>query len=66
MYSARVAHRPPPGISREQARDARARAWTYVFDVWNSKKATRPAPEPSGRDDAKESKHGVATANVTR
>jgi hypothetical protein len=40
-----------PGVTPEQARDARARCWIYVFDVWN-KKAAGPAPEPDSRSDA--------------
>jgi hypothetical protein len=27
-----------PGITPEQARDARARAWAYVFKCWHAKK----------------------------
>jgi hypothetical protein len=27
-----------PGITTEQARDARARVWAYVFQCWDAKK----------------------------
>jgi hypothetical protein len=54
-----------PDISPGAARDTRARAWSYVFDVWN-RKADEPAPESVGRDDAKEAKHGAATASLTK
>ena len=30
--------RPIPTISPEQARDARARAWVFVFQCWHAKK----------------------------
>jgi hypothetical protein len=33
----RVAIRPLSGISQEQARDARARAWAFVFQCWQEK-----------------------------
>jgi hypothetical protein len=39
------------GISLEQARDARARAWAFVFQCWQEKQmATEPAAEPDGRN----------------
>jgi hypothetical protein len=37
MDSIRVVHRPNPVISPEQARNARARAWAFVFDCWQKK-----------------------------
>ena len=44
-----------PGITPEQARDARARAWNFVFDCWEHKKA---AVDVGGEDLArKESKN---------
>jgi len=33
-----IAVKPLPNISPEQARDARARAWAYVFECWHAKK----------------------------
>jgi hypothetical protein len=53
----RVLVRPTSGISPEQSRDARARAWTYVFQSFyrrNGKETVEPAPEPDTRDEAKE------------
>jgi hypothetical protein len=32
-------------ISTEQARDARARAWIYVLDIWNKKAAGAGGPD---------------------
>jgi hypothetical protein len=29
---------PAPGITPEQARDTRSRAWAYVFECWDAKK----------------------------
>ena len=42
-----------PDTTPDQARDARARAWAFVFDCHAKKKATRPG----GPDDAEESKN---------
>jgi hypothetical protein len=36
MTSARIVH-TSPSITPEQARDARARAWAYVFSCWHAK-----------------------------
>jgi len=32
-----IVQHPRPGISPEQASDARARAWMYVFASWHAK-----------------------------
>ena len=43
-----------PGLTPEEARDVRARAWRFVFDCWEQKKA---AGEVGGEEHArKESK----------
>ena len=40
-----------PSITSEQARDARARAWTFVFQCWQAKKmAAELTPQPDDRD----------------
>jgi hypothetical protein len=50
-------YREHPGISPEQVRDARARAWAFVFQCYqDSQKAAEPASEHDGH---------VATAIVT-
>jgi hypothetical protein len=44
----RVIHRSLPGISPEDARDARLRAWAYVFEVFNhptKKRGQRRQPQ---------------------
>jgi hypothetical protein len=48
--------KPDAGLTSEQARDVRARAWSYVFECFNrhTKKVAAPA---SGPDDAKESEN---------
>jgi hypothetical protein len=46
--------KPLSGISPEQARDARARAWSYVFECFDRHTKKKAAPA-SGPDDAKES-----------
>jgi hypothetical protein len=33
-----IAVKPLPNISPEQACDARARAWAYVFECWQARK----------------------------
>jgi hypothetical protein len=43
---------PLSGISPERARDARARAWAFVFQCWQEKQmVTEPAAEPDGRNE---------------
>ena len=49
MTSARIVH-TSPSITPEQARDARARAWAFVFQCWQAKKGAHPGAP----DDAKE------------
>jgi hypothetical protein len=62
MDNACVTHHPHSGITAEQARDIRARAWRFVFDCYERKKAARPG----GPDDAKESKNDrTATKDYT-
>ncbi len=48
-----ITFKPVAGRTSEQARDTRARAWMFVFDVWNSKKAAGRLPSPDGRDGTK-------------
>ena len=45
--------KPDAGLTSEQARDVRARAWSYVFECFNRHTKKKAAPA-SGRDDAKE------------
>lgn len=45
--------KPCPGLTPERARDARARAWKYVFDCYGKKKGGVPS---TARNDGKEIK----------
>jgi len=49
--NSRIVHRPATGLTPDEARDARARAWRFVFDRWEQKKA---AAKDGGEDDASE------------
>ena len=49
--SSDITNRLTPGFTPEQARDARARAWRFVFDRWEQKKA---AGKDGGENDASE------------
>ena len=42
MSSARIVHSSLPDATPEQARDARARAWAYVFSCWHAKQKHMP------------------------
>jgi hypothetical protein len=46
-----IIYHPRPDVTPEQARDARARAWRFVFDRWEQKKA---AGKDGAEDDASE------------
>jgi hypothetical protein len=39
MDSAHIVTQSPSGISPEKARDARARAWSFVFECYENNKA---------------------------
>ena len=45
--------KPDAGVTSEQTRDVRARAWSYVFECFNRHTKKKAAPA-SGPDDAKE------------
>jgi hypothetical protein len=54
--------KPAGSLTPEQARDARARAWAFVFDCFYKKKATCPG----GPDDAEDLRNDrTATENYT-
>ena len=56
----RVTVKATPDITEEQARDARARAWAFIFDCHAKKKAARPG----GPDDGTKSKEDSANAPI--
>ena len=39
--NAHITYTPTPHLTAEQARDARARTWRFVFDCWEQKKAAK-------------------------
>ena len=62
MSSARIVYTSHQGITPEHARDARARAWAFVFHCWQEKGSPVTAP-----DDAEESKNDrTATASIQK
>jgi hypothetical protein len=46
----RIVSKPISSITPEQTREARARAWRFVFDCWEQKKA---ASKDGGESEAK-------------
>jgi hypothetical protein len=48
----RTVHRSLSTLSPEQTRDARARAWAYVFDCFNRRNG-KEAARPGGPDDVR-------------
>ncbi len=59
----RITAKPAPGITPDQARNIRARAWAFVFECYARKKAEGRLPSPDGHDDTKgESGHDFRTA----
>jgi hypothetical protein len=62
-YTSHIVFRPS-GITPEPARDARARAWAFVFDCFARKRAVELAPESNGRDVVKESNGYDATGRI--
>jgi hypothetical protein len=48
----RIVYRSGLDATPEQARDARARAWAFVFQCWQEKKMAAERSLPDGRDDA--------------
>jgi hypothetical protein len=57
----RTAARPDQSFTPEQARDARARAWAYVFDCHAKKNAT--GVTSTGGDNTKEGSENDFRAN---
>jgi len=64
MSKERVVRVPHEGVAPEQARSLRARAWRFVFDCWEQKKA---AGEVGGEEHArKESKDVSRNQTIPR
>jgi hypothetical protein len=47
MSSVRIVYTSCPDITPEQARDARARAWKFIFDTYRKKAAGQELAKPS-------------------
>ena len=58
-----VIFRPAPRLTPDEARDARARAWAFIFDCYAKKKA---APESRPDDVRKDQDAHTATTQYTR
>ena len=54
---------PRPGMPAKEVRDARARAWAYVFECFNSHK--KKAAPTSGPDDARKDQHAGTKYHCT-
>ena len=46
VSSARLTYHPHPLLTQEEARDARARAWAFVFTCWRAKREDGTAITP--------------------
>ena len=62
MSSSRILGASHAVISNQHAREARARAWAYVFDCYRKKEAARPG----GPDDGTKSKEDSASEHIIR
>jgi hypothetical protein len=51
----RTALRPSPGTTLEEARDARACVWAFVFQCWQEKEKGGPTTAPDARKEIDES-----------
>jgi hypothetical protein len=62
MRSPAVSYAPRSNATPDQARDVRARAWTFAFECYAKKEGSRPGAP----DDAKGSKHDSRHNQYTR
>ncbi len=53
MGNVRVVYRRHPGISSEEVRDARARAWKFIFGCYEAKKGPVASQSVRGKDGTK-------------
>ena len=65
MHGARdIAVKPLPGISREQALDARVRAWGFVWECFRRHETQKGGPATAPDDAMKGSKHDRARDSI--
>jgi hypothetical protein len=62
MSDTRIIVKSAPSISPEEASNARARAWRFVFDCWEQKKA---AGEVGGEEHARKESNDVSRNRTT-
>jgi hypothetical protein len=62
----RVILRTTPGVSAEQARNARARAWSFIFDSFNRREGEEGGPATALKDDIGSQDGYAVGENVTR
>ena len=55
-----------PGLTPEQARDARARTWAFAFRCYESKKNPAAGKGVGGDSDGTETKEDSACASIMR
>ena len=61
----RLFQRLHPGVTSEQARDVRARAWAFVFECWHTKKGDHDdLTSDSTRKTTSLDKKGTDHANI--
>jgi hypothetical protein len=62
MDSPRMVRSPLSSFSLEQTRDARARAWAFVFECWQAKQMVDEPTQPGDHDDSQSvrNKEGVS------
>ncbi len=55
MIRERIVYRPLPGATQQQARDARARAWAYIFECFHRHEGEGNGSTIAAPDDAERS-----------
>jgi hypothetical protein len=55
-----------PGVSPQQVRDARARAWAYAFQCFHRREGQEGGPTTAPKDDVKESNGHVAKPIISK
>jgi hypothetical protein len=64
MDSPRMVRSPLSSFSLEQTRDARARAWAFVFECWQEKQTVAEPTQPDDRDDTSSVRNTEGVSHV--
>lgn len=64
MSNSRITHPSSSSITSEHARDARARAWAFVFACFEKHKQENKGGPATAPDDAEESKNDRTAAAI--